>query len=235
MLGAALRSRRSVRFAAAAGLQGVSLARAIVSRALGLPDLLVALAGWRPAKKLRVRVVVLRDERGAPLVREDDVRESLGEAQRVLGRQARVDVVPAGDRLVETLAESAPAAALEHPCSAQGLWRADLGSAGAYFRQRLARGARIPLGLGAPITVFVVRDVVGKCGCSLGPLGDYVTIDRGGLVGRTNRILAHELGHSCGLRHSTRDDNLMRPRGPGERLTRLQAAILRSSRHVTYF
>jgi hypothetical protein len=224
-----------VRFARAAGLQGVSLARAVVSRVLGLPDLLAALAGWRPAKKLRIRVVVLRDERGAPLVGKDAVQESLTEAGRVLEREARVALVSAGDRLFETLADSAPAAALEHPCSAQGLWRADLGPAGAYFRRRLARGVRLPLGLGAPVTVFVVRDVVGKCGCSLGPLGDYVTIDRGGLTRGTRRILAHELGHSCGLRHSTRDDNLMRPAGPGERLTRLQAAIVRSSRHVTYF
>ena len=220
--------------AAAAGLQAASLARAIASRVLAVPDALAAVAGWRPAKKLRVRVVILRDERGAPLVGEDAVEESLAEARRVLAREAAVDLVPAGDRLVETLAESAPAAALEHPCSAQGLWRADLGPAGAYFRRRLARGAGLPLGRGAPITVFVVRDVVGKCGCSLGPLGDYVTIDRGGLGGRTRRILAHELGHSCGLRHSSRDDNLMRAVGPGERLTRLQASVLRTSRHVTY-
>jgi hypothetical protein len=81
--------------------------------------------------------------------------------------------------------------------------------------------------------VFVVRDVVGKCGCSLGPLGDYVTVDRDGLGG-TRRILAHELGHSCGLRHVGGEGNLMRPRNPGERLTRWQRAVLRSSRHVTY-
>ncbi len=224
-----------MRFAAAAGLQAASLGRAIVGRALGLPDLLAGVAGWRRAKKLRIRVVVLRDERGEPLVGEHAVRESLEEAGRLLAREAAIELVPAGERLVETLEERAPAAALEHPCSSQGLWRADLGSAGAYFRRRLAPGAGLPLGLGAPITVFVVRDVVGKCGCSLGPLGDYVTIDGSGLAGRTRRILAHELAHSCGLRHSRRDDNLMRPSRPGERLSRLQAAIVRSSRHVTYF
>jgi hypothetical protein len=223
-----------VPLAAAAGLQAASLARAIASRVLSVPDAVAGVAGWRPGKKLRVRVVVLRDERGVPLVAEDAVEESLAEAQRLLARVAAVDLVPAGEHFVETLEDSAPAAALEHPCSAQGLWRADLGAAGAYFRRRLARGAGLPLGLGAPITVFVVRDVVGKCGCSLGPLGDYVTIDGAGLGGRTKRILAHELGHSCGLRHSRRDDNLMRPAGPGERLTRLQTTILRTSRHVTY-
>ena len=221
-------------FAAAAGLQLASLARAIATRVLALPDFIAGFAGWRPAKKLRVRVVILRDEGGAPLVDEREVEDSLVEARRVLAREAAVQLVSAGDQLVETLAERAPAAALEHPCSAQGLWRADLGPAGRYFRRRLADGAGLPLGHGAPITVFVVRDVVGKCGCSLGPFGDYVTIDGSGLTGRTKRILAHELGHSCGLRHSNRDDNLMRSPGPGERLTRLQATILRTSRHVTY-
>jgi hypothetical protein len=221
-----------VPLAAAAGLQGASLARAIASRVLSLPDAVAAVAGWRPAKKLRVRVVVLRDERGVPLAGEHAVEESLAEARRVLAREAAVDLVPAGDRFVETLEDRAPAAALEHPCSAQGLWRADLGAAGAYFRRRLARGAGLPLGLGAPITVFVVRDVVGKCGCSLGPLGDYVTIDPRGLEVR--RILAHELAHSCGLAHRKGEDNLMRAQAPGLRLTAWQRAVLRSSRHVTY-
>jgi len=87
---------------------------------------------------------------------------------------------------------------------------------------------------GAPLTVFVVRDVVGKCGCSLGPFGDYVTVDAEGLGGRTRRILAHELGHSCGLRHKRDERNLMRPKGPGEELTAWQTAVFRSSRHVTY-
>ena len=218
---------------AAAGLQLASLARAVAGRVLGVPDLVAALAGWRRPKKLRIHVVVLRDEGGRPLADEGDIEESLAEARRVLAREAAVELVPAGDRLVETLRDPAPPSALEHPCSAQGLWRADLGEAGAYFRG-LARGRGRSLGLGTPITVFVVRDVVGKCGCSLGPLGDYVTIDGGGLTGRTKRILVHELGHSCGLRHSKRTDNLMRSPAPGERLTRLQAAVLRSSRHVTY-
>jgi hypothetical protein len=224
-----------VRQAAAAGVfQFVSLAREVIDRVLSIPDAAASLAGVRPAKKLRVRVVVLRDGEGSAVAERAHVDEALAEAQRVLKREAAVDLLPAGDLLVETLAERAPRSALEHPCSTQGLWRADLGAAGGYFRSRLAKGLGLPLGHGAPITVFVVRDVVGRCGCSLGPFGDYVTIDGGGLTGRTKRILAHELGHSCGLPHSKREENLMRTPGPGERLTRLQATILRTSRHVTY-
>ena len=219
----------------AALLQLASALRELASRVVGLPDLLATCAGFRPPKKLRLRVMILRDRDGRPVAGKEDVEEAVAEARRVLDREARVELVPVDGRLIETLEEPAPEGALEFPCSKQGLWRADLGRPGEYFRRRRARNARFRLlGYGAPITVFVVRDVVGKCGCSLGPLGDYVTIDGGGLTGRTRRILAHELGHSCGLPHSGEEDKLMWPRSPGERLTRWQQAVFRSSRHVTY-
>ena len=89
-------------------------------------------------------------------------------------------------------------------------------------------------GSGGPITVFVVRDVLGKAGCSLGPLVDHVTVDMTALTGRRLRVLAHELGHACGLPHSSADENLMLPKGMGDRLQPWQIAIFRSSRHVTY-
>ena len=47
-------------------------------------------------------------------------------------------------------------------------------------------------------------------------------------------ILVHELGHACGLPHSGAADNLMLPKRMGDRLAPWQAAVLRSSRHVTY-
>jgi hypothetical protein len=214
---------------AAVGQAG-SLAREVVSRLVGVPELVGSLAGVRRAKKLRVSVQILRAG-GAPVVAVDEVREALDEANRVLEREANVRLVPAGDTLVRVRDDVAPSEALDSPCTDLGLWKADLGPAGRYFRPLKIGGS---LGRGAPVTVFVVRDVVGKCGCSLGPLGDYVTIDPRGLHGTTKRILAHELGHSCGLRHVGGEDNLMRPRQPGDRLTRWQTAVLRSSRHVTY-
>jgi hypothetical protein len=208
-----------------------SVAREIASRVLGVPELLASLAGSRKPKQLRLRIVVLRDERGAPVLSRGELDEALAETRRVLEREAATRVVAAEGAFVTTAEERAPTDALDSPCGESGLWRTDLGAAGRYFRRLRVRGA---IGRGAPITVFVVRDVVGKCGCSLGPLGDYVTIDRSGLGERTRRILAHELGHSCGLRHRGDPENLMRARGQGERLTRWQRAVLRSSRHVTY-
>ena len=208
-----------------------SFGREAVSRVLGVPEFVASLAGSRRRKQLRLRIVILRDERGQPVVSDGAVEEALEETRRVLEREAGTRVVAVDGGLVTTADERAPTTALDSPCTDSGLWRTDLGAAGPYFRRLRVRGA---VGRGAPITIFVVRDVVGKCGCSLGPLGDYVTIDPSGLGGRTRRILAHELGHSCGLRHRSDPDNLMRARGQGERLTRWQRAVLRSSRHVTY-
>ena len=218
---------------AAGSTQALSLAREVLTRVLGAPDFLLSLAGGGSRKKLRLRVVILRDADGRPVASEAEVAAALEETRRLLRREAHVELAAAEGELVMTPDGPAPPEALESPCSTNGLWRTDLGTGGRFFRaNRFHAGYRF-LGRGAPLTVFVVRDVVGKCGCSLGPFGDYVTIDAGGLGG-TRRILAHELGHSCGLPHTTREGNLMRPRGPGERLTRLQRAVLRGSRHVTY-
>jgi hypothetical protein len=214
---------------AAAGQAG-SLLREVTSRLVGIPELIGSLAGLRRPKRLRLSIQILRAD-GSPVVTRETVDAAVAEATRVLEREANVQLVPASEPLVSVREDDAPPEALDSPCTDLGLWRADLGLAGRYFRPLRVSGS---LGRGAPVTVFVVRDVVGKCGCSLGPLGDYVTIDRSGLAGSTNRILAHELGHSCGLRHVGGERNLMRPRGPGDRLSRWQTAVLRSSRHVTY-
>ena len=219
---------------AAGSLQGLSLLRAGVNRVIGLPDLLASLAGLRPSKRLRLQVILLRDEEGEPVAPLAEVEAALAETARVLELAARTQLVPTGDSLVVTADGPAPAARRDAPCTSQGLWRTDLGPAGGFFRGLRIRGGLRFIGRGAPLTVFVVRDVVGKCGCSLGPLGDYVTVDAEGLGGRTRRILAHELGHSCGLRHKPDERNLMRPKGPGEELTVWQTAVFRSSRHVTY-
>jgi hypothetical protein len=220
------------RLRADAGLaQAANVLREAGNRLLGVPELAGSLAGSRRPKRLRARVLILRDEHGKPVATPEDVEPSLAEARRVLREQAAIELFPALDPLVATLEVPAPSTALDSPC-AKGSWQADFGTGGAFFRRFAAAGRAS--GSGAPITVFVVRKVLGKAGCSLGPLVDYVTVDMSALTGRTRRVLVHELGHACGLPHSGAAENLMLPKRMGERLQPWQVAVLRSSRHVTY-
>jgi hypothetical protein len=160
-----------------------------------------------------------------------ELEPSLAEAGRILRERLAIELLPAALPLVTTLDAPAPTAALDSPC-AKGSWQADFGEGGDFFRRHVERGPAT--GSGAPITVFVVRDVLGKAGCSLGPLVDHVTVDRSALTDPRLRVLAHELGHACGLPHSSAAGNLMLPSRMGDRLQPWQIGVFRSSRHVTY-
>jgi hypothetical protein len=216
---------------AAGFAQGANILREAGNRIVGIPELAGSLAGSRRPKKLRVRVAILRDEQGEPVATPADVEPSLEEARRVLAETLAIELLPAAEPTVRMIDVPAPASALDSPC-AEGSYQADFGTGGAFFRRHREPGGLT--GSGAPITVFVVRDVLGKAGCSLGPLVDYVTVDMSALTGRRLRVLAHELGHACGLPHSGTPENLMLPSSMGDRLQPWQVAVFRSSRHVTY-
>ncbi|WP_374686808.1 hypothetical protein [Promineifilum sp.] len=213
--------------------EAFNILKEVLNRLIKLPELLLTLIGFRPTKRLRLRVVVLRDEKGLPLARNEDVLPAYEEARRILSRMAGVAVEPAGWQVV-TAPHGAPKAALDVRCT-DGAWRDDLGECGAFFRDLMAKTtAGTLIGYGAPITVFIVRSMSTHNGCSLGVATDYVTVEAKTLKS-TRRLLAHEVGHACGLWHSKNPANLMTPKGPGEELAGWQAAILRTSRHVTFF
>lgn len=213
--------------------QSLNVLKETVKRALALPDIVGHMVGLQPFKSLRVRVVILRDEAGEPLAEVEDVQPSLDEAQRIFNEQAHVRLLPAGQPVV-IVPEPAPKAALDVHCD-DGAWQEDFAAAGEYFRLHAAPAhGRRRIGYGPPVTVFVVRNISNKGGCSLGPLADYVTLEAGMLNRARHRLLAHEVAHACGLWHSKVKANLMFPRGPGAAMTRWQGAVLRGSRHVTY-
>jgi len=212
--------------------QATNVVKESFKRVLGLLELATNAAGVQPFKQLRVRVVVLRDEQGQPLCVLDEITKSWEEAQRIFSQQAHVRLIAARP-LSLIVPEPSPTAALNVHCD-DGAWQEDLDLAGDYFRRNCAQTRSGKwTGYGAPVTVFIVRDISNKGGCSLGPLSNYVTLEAGMLNRARHRLLAHEVAHACGLWHSANKENLMFPKGPGDILTRWQTIVLRNSRHVT--
>jgi hypothetical protein len=112
----------------------------------------------------------------------------------------------------------------------------EFGEAGEYFAKHTAGWGWFRMNLYFPITVFIVRDITGKIGCSLGPLTDYVTLSIKGVASEST--LAHELGHCCGLLHrDDEQDNLMYPdkSRTNNKITGWQKYVVRTSRHCTFW
>jgi len=198
-----------------------------------LPEVLLSCAGVRWEKRLRVQVVVLRDEAGEPVVALDRLDEHLALAREIFASEARVRI-EVGEITVS--ARPSSTSLLEPGCHAVGSFVEDLGRRGSAYELLSSTEAatgnfRRLVGYGAPVVVLVVRSFRTKhLGCSLGPLTDYVTIAAANAI-----CIAHELGHACGLPHSRQKNNLM-SRFCGRRdIAGWQVAVIRSSRHVTTF
>ena len=134
-------------------------------------------------RELRIGVVILADESGPLLIEGDDgdlarLNEAIDEARRIFKEQANVVIKPEiNSEMIKSMASPAPASALDVGCNRRA-YREGLSEAGDYFESHSGRGPRGSfLTRSAPITVFVVRSIEGKSGCSLGPLADYVTVD----------------------------------------------------------
>lgn len=202
----------------------------------GLLGTLANALGWEWNKRLRINVAILSNSKG-PVATEADLAPSIRTAQAIYA-SFHIKLLVED---VRVLSVPAPEYALKPGCDGGAVWD-DYWRAGSWFETHANEyssgyqgGGRRLLGYGGPVTVFVVEDVQGKAGCSLGPLSDYVTIE-GTLSGRSPKCLAHELGHACGyITHAENAGNLMYSSCGGTRLTKWQRMVIRSSRHVTYF
>ena len=230
----------------------VSLIQEVFLRLAGLIDALAWLVGIRPEKKLRICVIILRDERG-PVANPSLVLEEVQAAADIFREEANVRLIPVGsssfktpfhgdeeigDDFLHIPAHVSSDNILNVSCGASS-WGEDLWLSGSSFNFEMARtcfwgSARRLLGYGSSVTVFVVRSIVGKTGCSLGPLTDYVTVVGTETADKTT--IAHETGHACGLWHVSENTNLMFENDSNLRrdMTNFQAINFRNSRHVTY-
>lgn len=207
----------------------------IVWRAVGLIGLIPDLLGLDWEKKLRVCIIVLRDEKGVETAAAASLQPTIADAKTVWKNAANVKLIVDD---IHTLAKGdSRTRNLDVECDT-GAWTDDLLATGSNFELYANTYCfdgvfRRFIGLGAPVTVFVVRSIKNKDGCSLGLFGDYVTIE-----GASPHCLAHELAHACQIFppfHDSDPNNLLHGQCGGTTLKKWQRLSLRNSRHITYF
>lgn len=205
--------------------------------------------GYRPTKIMRLGVLILKDEQGNPLTTPEKVYPAVIRAG-VIFEQAGIKIEPAfapmrmlpeggtlpeSAKWIRTVAKASAKPMLDVSCDARTALE-DLTMTGYHYQVNMIRSFfstsfRRVFGIGAPITVFVVRDIKDKAGCSLTFFTDYVTLKAANPI-----CLAHEVGHACNLPHvkDKASGNLMYPICKYDKLTPWQIILMRSSRHVSY-
>lgn len=193
----------------------------------------------RALATLPVRVVILSDEKGKPLLRPEAVAGALQRADRVFAEGAGVRVRVVG---VHTVKEPAPTEVLDPRANRALLWDDIMGRT-AFLRRSVPPRPVLSVS-GDPVTVVVVRTIRGNVtGCSLGTTADWVICQASLFDTRNERaydetVLAHELGHALNLPHHRDTANLMHSTSSppkkmrGTDLARWQAAVIVGNRHV---
>lgn len=201
-------------------------------RFAGIVGTFADILGLEFQKRMRICIIILRDEDGKEVATEKDLEPHIEGAKRIWNDAAKVTLIVEG---VHTIHGTAPTGALDTGCGFAA-WTDDVWLPGSWFEITandycLDGSGRRLIGWASPVIVFAVRDVKGKLGCSLGPFSDYVTV-----AGKDARCLAHELAHTCGLLgHCCGRDNLQNGICGGTKLKKWQRVVVRGSRHVTYF
>ncbi len=213
--------------------------REIVSRLLGILEFLGSLVGIKLLKKVKLCIIILRDEAGNPLMTEAAMQPFIASAQSIYLAQCNVQVQVEG---LHTADKAAPTNALDVGCNEVAAGE-DLWTPGSYFEFMsnwfcpVSSFGRLA-GLSPTMVVFVVRTIggagSGTIGCALWGITDYVTLAPDFIC---NSVLAHEMGHKTGLWHDETVGNLMNGNcaGGGTSLSGFQQAMVRSSPYVSYW
>jgi len=229
--------RRACRAVKAVVRVVVRIVTAVVAVIFAAWDILFGFLGW-PPKKLRYQVFILSDNKG-PLMDPSnpadagELRSAIDFFKMTFKDRFNVNVIAYGKPDVQVIEVTAPTAALDVSCGGAALSE-EFGAAGEFFADHLAGWNAIPINLGFPISIFIVRSMSGSSdGCSVGPLTDYVTMTPAAV--RELNVMAHESGHSCNLWHSGAHSNLMWPDpSRGNEVHWWQKNLVRISRHVRY-
>jgi hypothetical protein len=196
-------------------------------RLVGWWGTLADLLGLEWQKRLRIAIIILSDANG-PLTTPETLQPTIDEARRIYDA-ANVTLIVEGVHVTTP----APGYALDVGCDGDAFTE-DLWLTGGWFERTANTYAndgngRNLIGWASPVVVFIVKDVDGKRGCSMGPFSNYVVIEAKDPV-----CLAHELGHACSLWHVDGRTNLMYSSCGGTRWRKWQRILMRGSRHVTY-
>lgn len=207
----------------------LQLADWILNWIVTLPEMLACFLGFRPKKFLKLCVVVLADERGAPVQSLASVDAQVQQAASILA-QCNVEVVACDPVVVSVDDEllTVGCGFSDWLFTRPAMERAGHGSKNYACCTRWISASIIPRP--ALIAIFV-RDVENARGCYLWP-ANYVTVDGSG----AGRSLAHEIGHANDLTHAdaaTDPANLMVTGGSGSDLTGSQCCVLRRGRFVS--
>ena len=189
-------------------------------------DSLFGFLNW-PEKKIRIKIFILTDPDGNPVISSTDIHASIEYAQRVFKKHFNVTVSAHHKEAFAELLPLIPPLKVLHTKGGPAALKEEFKIAGSFFGSNLS-------GVIYPISIFVVINIKGASGCSLGPMSDYVTLDP--LGAKQASTLAHELAHACGLWHIDEKANLLYPYNKrGDEVKWWQKNIFRSSRHVTYW
>lgn len=189
-------------------------------------DTIFGFLNW-PEKKIRIKILILEGSKDRAVLSPTELDNALEYAKGSLKKNFNVKLLPVKKgQFVELSKIISPGEAL-YTKGGHGALKEEFKVAGNFFAANLS-------GLFYPVTTFVVIDIAGAIGCSLGPLTDYITLDRAGA--KNDSTLAHELAHACGLWHVKERSNLLfRFKSRGNEVNWWQKNIFRSSRHITYW
>ena len=214
----------------------------LVWRLVGAIEGLVSTAGARNAKKMSLKLIILKDENGVALTSEAQVLPHILKAQEIYKKRCNIDLSYRGYCIPDL---NAPTAALDIDGDPGSIFANDLGVRGSYYELVSSTCAydggffRV-VGYGADIIVIIVRKVtlpggVGTShGVTPGLAWDYLMLPLDALTERVPMALAHEIGHACGLDHVDDATNLMKQGSVNDGLYDWQIAGVRTSRHCVY-